>query len=146
MNNRDTWDTSDTISKNFLHEGKSNKNLGNDLKVSHVSQISLQTVTLRRYGGERLGVAQMASYRRCKNETCGTLIEFDSPRKFCCNACRQKHYRSRTKGRIVKHPFQAVKRCTYCGQTFTAKHPNKRCCSRAHKQALYREQKALRSQ
>lgn len=85
----------------------------------------------------------MASYKRCKNETCGTLIERDSCRRYCSNACRQKDYRSRTRGRVVKRPFQAVKHCAFCGQTFTAKHPNQRCCKRAHRQALYRQLKAL---
>lgn len=70
-------------------------------------------------------------------EACGMLFnQKRSNAKYCSPNCRQKAYH-------VRHKKTYRKLCAQCGQPFIANRSNQRCCTKAHKQALYRELKAL---
>lgn len=85
----------------------------------------------------------MSRLKPCKNPSCHHLIDFDSRKQYCDNACRQKAYRDRKKCDPIRHEKVEIQMCAYCCQTFEKKHPNHRCCKPAHRQALYRQLKAL---
>lgn len=87
----------------------------------------------------------MSRLKPCKNPTCHHLLEADSSKQYCSNACRQRAYRERKKSDPIRHKKVELRMCAICCQPFEMKHPNHRCCKPAHRQALYRELKALRN-
>lgn len=74
---------------------------------------------------------------------CGALIDSSTVRKYASHKCRSKAYRDRNKNRHQSRPFRDARVCAYCGKSYVAIHPLQRSCSRAHRQALYRELKKL---
>lgn len=76
---------------------------------------------------------------------CGALIEGSSMRRYASHKCRSKAYRDRNKKHNPPRPFREARICAYCGKPYVAIHPIQRSCSRAHRQALYRELKKLAS-
>lgn len=86
----------------------------------------------------------MSRLKPCKNPTCNHLIDADLMKQYCCNACRQKAYRDRKKAIPIHHVSIQIRQCAYCCQPFEPKRTNQRVCKPAHRQALYRELKALR--
>jgi hypothetical protein len=87
----------------------------------------------------------MSKLRPCKNLTCHHLIDGESPKRYCSNACRQRAYRDRKKADPLRRPIQIeIRQCAYCCQPFEPKRTNQRVCKPAHRQALYRELKSLK--
>lgn len=88
----------------------------------------------------------MAAYRPCKCG-CGRLVSGDDRRWYATDNCRKQAYRNRhTISRQKSAGKRRVNLCAYCGREFVPRQHNQRCCKPAHKQALYRELKALRNQ
>jgi hypothetical protein len=66
-------------------------------------------------------------------------------KKYCSNACRQKHYRRELKakrGKVLK--LMVTRRCRYCGKQFQTDNRQREYCSPNHKKQNYREQRRLR--
>lgn len=100
-------------------------------------------VTLHQLRVVTEGSVTMSRLRPCKNPSCHHLIDFNSQKQYCTNVCRQKAYRDRKKCDPIRHKNIQIGMCVYCCETFEKKHPSQRCCKPAHRQALYRQLKAL---
>lgn len=79
----------------------------------------------------------------CK--VCQKMMIDPGARKYCSNACRQKHYRQQLKakrGPALKPA--AICRCRYCGQQFQSDNPRREYCTPNHRKQNYREQRRLK--
>jgi hypothetical protein len=81
----------------------------------------------------------MSRLRPCKSPVCTHLIDFDSRKQYCNNACRQKAYRDRKKASPIRHEKVEIRMCAFCCKTFETKYAKQRCCRAACRQALYRQ-------
>lgn len=85
----------------------------------------------------------MADYRPCKCG-CGTLILKNDPKWYATDNCRKQAYRKRHTNSLRKIAGKTIPPlCAFCGREFTPRQHNQRSCCKAHKQALYRQLKAL---
>jgi hypothetical protein len=85
----------------------------------------------------------MASFRPCRNPDCAHLVDQDSARKYCSDACRQRAYRVRhsTHG---KPPQQVeVKFCRNCGHKFVSLIPSQAFCKASCRVSFFNQQKRI---
>lgn len=85
----------------------------------------------------------MVSFRPCQAPDCGNLVDKDSPRKFCSDACRQRSYRLRNAAKFSRHKEPRIVTCRYCGKRFCTTVASQRFCKASCRVASHQLQNRI---
>lgn len=85
----------------------------------------------------------MPHFRPCRNDSCRNLVDKDSLKKYCCNACRQQAYRRRYHTAHKRQRSFTELFCRNCGKPFLTYLERQQFCKVSCRSSFHQQQKRL---